>query len=46
MITLIWMVAAVIALWGVDPVLAIIGLGIIVAKCMWASFKVIINGEC
>ena len=44
MLTLIWMVAAIITLWEVDPVLAIIGLVIIVAKCMWASFKAIING--
>lgn len=45
MLTLIWMIAAVIALWSVDNVLATIGLVIIVAKCMWASFKVIIYGE-
>lgn len=45
MLTLIWMFAAIYALWSVDTVLAIIGLVIIVAKCMWASFKVIIHGE-
>lgn len=45
MLTLIWMVAAIIALWGVDPVLAIIGLVVIVDKCMWATFKVVVHGE-
>lgn len=45
MITIIWMIAAIIALWNVDIVLALWGLLILITKSMYVSFKKIVYGE-
>ena len=45
MITLIWMIVAIIVLWPIDQILAIWGIVVIVAKIYLATFKVVANGE-
>ena len=45
MITLIWMIAAIIALWQVDLVLALWGILIIIIKSGYVSFKRMVYGD-
>ena len=45
MLTIVWMIAAIISLWPHDQVLALIGIAVFAGRILWATFKVVVHGE-